>query len=95
MSEADFFLAASLELFQSKPLRRFNVKRSGWNRGVYSFAGVLRGSRSGLRSGPSLRRFRPGRAGVRRSVSRCRGDAGLPLDRLAMTVDGRASVQRE
>ena len=47
----------------------------------YSLAGVLRGSRCGLRSGPSLGRFRPGGAGVRRSI-----DDGLSLDRLAITV---------
>lgn len=45
----------------------------------YSLAGVLRGSRCGLRSGPSLGRLRPGGAGVSRSV-----DDGLSLDRLAM-----------
>src|SRR5688572_31906501 len=48
----------------------------------YSLAGVLRGSRCGLRSGPSLGRFRPGGAGVRRSI-----DDGLSLDRLAMMVE--------
>jgi hypothetical protein len=45
----------------------------------YSLAGVLRGSRCGLRSRPSLGGLRPGGAGVRRSV-----DDGLSLDRLAM-----------
>src|SRR5688500_15573548 len=57
----------------------------------YSLAGVLRGSRCGLRSGPSLGRFRPGGAGVRRPDSRFRGDAGLSLDRLAMTYSLRPS----
>lgn len=57
----------------------------------YSLAGVLRGSRCGLRSGPSLGRFRPGGAGVRRSVSRFRGDPDLPLNRLAMTVEPSAA----
>ena len=58
----------------------------------YSLAGVLRGSRCGLRSGPSLGRFRPGGAGVRRSVSRFRDDAGLSFDRLAMTYPFRPLV---
>ena len=52
--------------------------------GGYSLAGVCRGSRCGLRSGPRRGRFRPGGAGVTRSVSRFSGDAGLRLDRLAM-----------
>jgi hypothetical protein len=50
----------------------------------YSLAGVLRGSRAGLRSGPSLPRFRPGGAGVTRAFSRSRGDGRLRLDRFAI-----------
>ena len=50
----------------------------------YSLAGVLRGSRCGLWSGPSLGRFRPAGAGVSRFVSRFNGDARLRLGRLAM-----------
>jgi hypothetical protein len=57
----------------------------------YSLAGVVRGSRCGLRSGPSLGRFRPGGAGVRRFVSRFRRDAGLSFDRSAMTVEPSAA----
>ena len=53
----------------------------------YSLAGVVRGSRCGLRSGPSFGRFRPGGPGVRRGISGFRGDAGLSLDRLAMSVE--------
>jgi hypothetical protein len=53
-------------------------------RADYSLAGVLRGSRCGLRDGPSLGRFRPGGAGVRRFFSRSRGDSRLTFGRLAM-----------
>src|SRR4030095_6938171 len=48
----------------------------------YSLGGVLRGSRCGLRSGPSLGRFRPGGAGVRRSSPR--GEVGLFFGLLIM-----------